>query len=168
MKLNEIKNIIKNFHENCNLADEYCFEDILEFLINSQFESVPIILYDDGIFLNSLIVSKDFLENDFVEELLDWNFRVSSYGYSVSSKEEYKLSNPCDSYSPRKILKDATPLFLERYVFNDTKSIIEFNQKISHRLGVAELNNKNQFYRMDEYGDIMEVASGCPPKLNFG
>lgn len=53
--------------ENCNLADEYCFEDILEFLINSQFESVPIILYDDGIFLNSLIVSKDFLENDFVE-----------------------------------------------------------------------------------------------------
>ena len=159
MKLNEIKNIIKNFHENCNLADEYCFEDILEFLINSQFESVPIILYDDGIFLNSLIVSKDCLENDFVEELLDWNFRVSSYGYSVSSKEEYKLSNPCDSYSPRKILKDATPLFLERYVFNDTKSIIEFNQKISHRLGVAELNNKNQFYRMDEYGDIMEVAS---------
>lgn len=159
MKLNEIKNIIKNFHENCNLTDEYCFEDILEFLINSQFESVPIILYDDGIFLNSLIVSKDCLENDFVEELLDWNFRVSSYGYSVSSKEEYKLSNPCDSYSPRKILKDATPLFLERYVFNDTKSIIEFNQKISHRLGVAELNNKNQFYRMDEYGDIMEVAS---------
>lgn len=83
-------------------------------------------------------------------------------------RKEYKLSNPCDSYSPRKILKDATPLFLERYVFNDTKSIIEFNQKISHRLGVAELNNKNQFYRMDEYGDIMEVASGCPPKLNFG
>lgn len=159
MNLNEIKNVIKNFHENCKLAKEYCFEDILEFLINSQFGYVPIILYDEGIFLNSLIISKDCLKNDFVEELLDWDFRGSSYGYSVSSNGEYKLSNPCDSYSPRKILKNAIPLFLERNALNDTKSLIELNQKISHRLGIAELNNKNQFYKMDEYGDKVEVAS---------
>lgn len=159
MKIKDIKPILKKFkEENILENNQYQFEDILDFLDSSQFGEVPIILYNQDVWINSLIVPKCNLNHNYINDLMNWSIFISSYGYYIS-KEGYKLSNPCDSYKPRQILSDATPIFLERDIFNHTSRLIEFNQKVSHRLDIAEFKEKNHFYKMNEFGDKENVAA---------
>ncbi len=89
---------------------------------------------------------------------MDWSIFTLSYGYSVSN-EGNELSRPCESCSPTNILSNATPIFLERDIFNHTSTSIELNQEISHRLDIADLKDKNHFFKMDDFGDKIEVAA---------
>ncbi len=62
MKTKDIKLFLKDFHKKDVLSDDnYNFEDVLDFLINSQLGDVPIILYNEDFYLNSLIVPKKIL-----------------------------------------------------------------------------------------------------------
>lgn len=159
MKINDIKLFLKDFHVNDILNDDnYKFDDFLDFLFNSQLGDVPIILYNEEIYLNSLIVPKKYLNDNYIDDLMDWSIFTLSYGYSVSNKGN-ELSCPCESCRPANILSNATPIFLERDIFNHTSTSIELNQEISHRLDIAELKDKNHFYKMDDFGDKIEVAA---------
>lgn len=158
MNKNEIKNFLNNFHDKNKLNDNYEFADALNFLLNSKDNEVPIIAYAKGIWINSIIVPKTDLLDKYIKKLLEWSIFTSSYSY-WKSNDKFILSEPCQSYKPTEILANATPIFLERYIFNHTETSIEINQKISHRLDIAEFKEKNHFYKMDEYGDKIEVAS---------
>lgn len=158
MNKEEIKNFLNNFHDKNKLNESYKFEDALNFLLNSKYEKVPIISYAEGIWINSIIVPKTDLPDNYIEKLLEWNIFTSSYSYWTSN-DKFRLSEPCESYKPHEILAKATPIFLERDIFNHTATSIEINQKISHRLDIAEFKEKNHFYKLDKYGDKIEVAS---------
>lgn len=156
MVLQEIKNINDNSNYD-NLPNNDFFQDFLNFL-NEDYKQMPLIVYCKNIWLNSLIVPKENLSGNYTKKLLNWNIDPSSYSYSTNNNKEYKLCEPCDLCDPQEILKNATPIFLERDIFNNTDTSIELNQKISHRLDIVELD-KNQFYKLDERGDKEKVAS---------
>lgn len=156
MILEDIKNINNNLNYD-TLSNEDIFQDFLNFL-KKPYEQMPLIIYCKNIWLNSLIVPKENLTGDYNKKLLNWNIHQSSYSYSTNNNKEYALCEPCESYNPQEILKDATPIFLERAIFNHTDDSIELNQKISHRLDIVELD-KNHFYKLNERGDKEEVAS---------
>lgn len=158
MNEEEIKNFLTNFHDKTKLNESYKFEDALNFLLTSKDDIVPIISYAKGIWINSIIVPKTDLPEDYIEKLLEWSIFISSYSY-WKSNGKFRLSEPCETYKPSDILAKATPIFLERSIFNHTSKSIEINQKISHRLNIAEFREKNHFYKLDEYGDKIEVAS---------
>lgn len=158
MKSKEIKYFLENFHDKNKLNDKYQFDDALNFLFDSKDGEVPIISYTNEVWINSIIVPKKDLSKDYIEKLLDWNIFTSSYSY-WTSKDKFILSEPCESYEPHEILANGTPIFLERSILKHTSKSIEINQKISHRLDIAELKEKNHFFKLDEYGDKVEVAS---------
>lgn len=159
MKLENIKNILNTLQDTSKLMDEDTFDDILEFLYVSQNGEVPIILYDENVWLNSVIVPIEYLKSNYIDALLNWSIFVSSsYGYYLSS-DGFKLTPPCESYKPAGILRNAVPIFLERSCLNHTLNSIEINQELSHRLDIVELEERGHFYKLNEYGDKEEVAS---------
>jgi len=132
-------------------------EDVLEFLLNSRKGMVPMFISSNNVFLYSLIVSEDKLSDDFVADLLNWNFSPSSgYSYCISSNQAY-LCGPMDHTRP-KILDGSIPVFFRRD-FQGESLVLEINQRISHILGIFWLENKNAFCRINELGDYTEIAS---------
>lgn len=154
--LDDIKNLTKELDIE-NLSKESFFDDFLNFLI-TPYNQIPLTVYGGPIWIHSLIVPKKDLPTKYINSLLDWSFIPGSYSYSISSNNEYELCYPSESYDPQEILRNSTPIFLERDIFNNTDRTIEFNQEISHRLDIVE-SDKNHFSKMDERGDEKEVAS---------
>ena len=153
--LNEIDKISKNFNY-ANLHNKELFTEFLKFL-TSPYNQIPLIVYAKHIWINSLIVPKKYIKPDNFHKLFNWSFVPCSYGYSVSSNNKYELCGLCESYDPQEILKNATPIFLERDVFKHTDRIIEINQEVSHRLDFVE-EEKNHFYKLNERGDKEEIG----------
>ncbi|MDR0912662.1 MAG: hypothetical protein LBM96_08720 [Methanobrevibacter sp.] len=156
MKIKDIKNYIKNF-EDYNIDEEYKIEDFLNFLLNSSIETIPTHIFNNKIWLNSLILPKKCLKDDYVNELINWEIDYNN-GYSYwSSRSSKELSDPYDGDSP-KFLSSGEPIFFFRDIFNNTDSIIEFNQKIAHILDVSFYEPKKSFCKLDKNGDYFTVA----------
>jgi hypothetical protein len=129
-------------------------EDFLNFLLNSTTDCIPTHIFKRKIWMHSLILPKNNLKEDFVNDLLNWDLSYNN-GYSYWSNK--KISPPYDSNSPP-YLVEGEPIFFFRDIFNHTDSIIEFNQKIAHILGISWYKPKNSFCKIDDNGDYFSVA----------
>jgi len=134
-------------------------------LLNTMDDELPMYISDRNFFIYSLFVPLEKLKNEYIDDLLKWNFSVSSgygYGYSVS-KDEYVpcLSNPMEgTYS--KILDDSLPLFFLRYFhggYKTNEAYIEINQLISHVLDIHWVEEKHAWCKLNELGEIIPVAN---------
>lgn len=158
MIFNEIKEFIIKFKDLEKLNDAtYKFEDLIEFLKNSLSNEVPLIAYGESFYIYSLIVPKENLTTNTTKELLNWSFYRSGYGYAHNNGE-YRLTEPCESYKPNNLLKNATPPFIERNIFEGTATEIDINQKISNRLDIARIDNASNFYKLNKNYEHEEVA----------
>lgn len=158
MILNNIKEFIIKFKDLKKLNDAtYKFEDLIEFLKNSLSNEVPLIAYGESFYIHSLIVPKENLTTDSTKELLNWSFYRSGYGYAHNNGE-YRLTEPCESYKPNNLLKNATPPFIERNIFEGTATEIDINQKISNRLDIARIDTESNFYKLNKNYEHEEVA----------
>ncbi|MFZ2641635.1 MAG: hypothetical protein WA117_11605 [Verrucomicrobiia bacterium] len=137
--------------------------DSLQFLTASTSDDVPIYIGGVSFFLYSLVVPLERLANDFVKDLLGWNFSpCSGYGYGWSYADgvpKSHLSEPMVC-TGSKILDGSMPIFFLRS-FPGAKgdsSYIEIDQRLCHVLGIHWLNDKNAWCRLNELGEIVPIA----------
>ncbi|MGD9779624.1 hypothetical protein [Methanomethylovorans sp.] len=139
-------------------------EDSLNFLHNTTDDDIPIYISEKNFFLYSLIVPLEKLKDEYIEDLLKWNFRVSSgygYGYSYSKDEQIPfLTNPMENTNSR-ILDNSLPLFFRRHFhgYRNNESYIEINQLISHVLDIHWVEEKRAWCKLNELGEMISVAN---------
>ncbi|MDO8869524.1 MAG: hypothetical protein Q7V10_02115 [Methanobacteriaceae archaeon] len=169
MRIKDIKSYLKikdSIPEDQELLENWFkMEDVLNFLLNSDDGMVPIYIQDKqngGLFLYSLLVSEEKLKGNFVEDLLNWSFMISSgygYGYSYSNQEKTPfLCEPMDSADPE-LLDGSTPIFFLRECFNHTSEKLEINQKISHILEICWNEKRKAFCKFNDVGDFIDIAT---------
>lgn len=160
MEFNKIKSKIINFNKTNNLSKEdYKFQDFINFLDETTDDNIPIIINGNGIWVFSLIISKNKLTEDNTDKLFDWEIYSALYGYYRYSTGEYSLSKPCENCMPKEILEDAIPVFFQREMFSGHKFDVELNQQIAHILEVSKLNDSNNYYKLEK-GDYVKVVEG--------
>jgi len=139
-------------------------EDSLNFLHNTTDDDIPIYISEKNFFLYSLIVPLEKLKDEYIEDLLEWNFMVSSgygYGYSYSKDEQIPfLTNPMENTNSR-ILDNSLPLFFLRHFhgYRNNESYIEINQLISHVLDIHWVEEKRAWCKLNELGEMVSVAN---------
>lgn len=158
MRIDDIKNYIDKF-SNFSVVDNPKMEDFSSFLLGSIEDNIPTHIFNKMIYLNSLILPKNKLGDNFIDELLDWSLSPNGnqYGYGYSGKNKL-ISKPYDGSSPP-YLGDAESIFFIRRVFNYTEQIIELNQKLAHILDISWHEPENSFCKIDENGDHYTVAT---------
>jgi len=131
--------------------------DVIQFLLGSRENMVPIYVSSDNIFVYSLIVSEDKFRENYITDLLNWNFSpANGYSYCISGNQTY-LCGPMDN-TGSKILDGSMPIFFLRDIPGEPL-FLEINQEITHILGVFWLKNKNAFCKINELGDYTEIAT---------
>src|SRR5690606_5953164 len=126
-------------------------EDVIQFLLGSRENMVPIYVSSDNIFAYSLIVPEDKLQENYITDLLNWNFSFANgYSYCTSSNQTYLCGPMNDTGS--KILDGSMPIFFLRDI-PGKPPFLEINQKIIHILGIFWLKDKNAFCKINELGD---------------
>ncbi|MFX1521448.1 MAG: hypothetical protein ACFFCD_16185 [Promethearchaeota archaeon] len=142
----------------------YSQEDSLHFLLNTTDNDVPVYISGNNYFLYSFIVPLDKLKDDFVDDLLEWNFIAGSgygYGYSFSKNEPVPfLSNPMEN-TGSKVLDDSLPLFFLRnfHGYKEKESYVEINQKISHVFDIHWVEEKHGWCKLNELGEVIPIAN---------
>lgn len=138
-------------------------EDSLNFLLNTTDDDVPVYVSGKNYFLYSLIVPLEKIKDDYVEDLLSWNFIANGYGYGYSFSKSGPmpfLSDPMENTGSN-ILDNGLPLFFLRYFhgYRNYENYVEINQKISHVLEVHWVEEKHAWCKLNELGEIIPIAS---------
>jgi hypothetical protein len=161
MRIQDMKNYLQD-QEQMPEDDEkrrkwFEMEDAILFLFASRKDMVPMYISCKNIFVYSLIVPEEKLRDDYIEDLLKWNFMVSGgYNYCVSGSEAY-LCDPME-HTRSKILDGSLPVFFLRDFQGESMSL-EINQRISHPLNIFWLEDKNAFCNINELGDYVKIAT---------
>jgi hypothetical protein len=143
------------------------FTDILEFLIRSDTGQVPVYLSTKSfnVFLYSVLVPKYKLKGNYVENLLGWNFSVSSgwgygYGFDPKTRKPYKkrVCPPMHSTGSQ-ILEGAEPIFFLRDLRDGEDSYLEINQKFAHLLGIHRDDRRRAYCKVAETGDLEDTVT---------
>src|SRR5712692_6266047 len=102
------------------------FTDALAFLANSITGNVPVYLSSKYFYLYSVIVPKKRLKDDYVADLMKWNFGVSSgWGYGGSfNSTRLKIIAPL-SHTSSSILNGDEAIFFLRSLYHDGNSYLE-------------------------------------------
>ncbi|MDZ4172050.1 MAG: hypothetical protein U1C19_07765, partial [Methanobacteriaceae archaeon] len=136
--------------------------DFLSFIVNSQEGMAPVYISKKNIFLYALIVPEDKISGDYIDDLLNWSFRIShgyGYGYSYANQEKTPfLSEPMDSARPD-LLEGSIPIFFLRDCFNHTLTKLEINQKISHVLEICWSKDRGAFSKFNDIGDYEDIST---------
>jgi hypothetical protein len=116
------------------------FTDALAFLASTSTGNVPVYASFKYFYLYSVIVPKKRLKDDYVADLMKWNFGVSSgWGYGGSFKStRLKIIPPLD-HTSSSILDGGEAIFFLRSVYNDSKSYLELNQRLAHVLEIHQV-----------------------------
>jgi len=135
-------------------------QNSLEFLLSTTKGDVPIYISAGNFFLYSLIVSLDKLGEDYVDDLLNWSFPVSSgYGYGSSHLKGESIPRIWEpmEFTGSEILNNSLPIFFLRG-FPDHEQYIEINQRISHVLEMHWVEEKKAWCKLNELGEKVPVA----------
>lgn len=162
MKINDIKEYLRkqeNIPEDeSERAKWFELNDTLNFLLNTRQEMVPIYAsYGTGFYIYSVIVPISNLKSDYIEQFMEWGFPPSSgYSYSLC------FDQPCilDPMDEGGIFENSIPIFFARYFEGkDDYFPLEINQKIEQVLNIHWLENKKGFFRIDELGEYVKIAT---------
>lgn len=141
------------------------FSDVITFLKISTQEMLPVYVSSSGIYIYSVFVPINKLTEDYVDDLLGWNFSPSSgWGYGTISpgqgrESEPVLYHPLDDTHSR-IFDNCDPVFFLRFFegHSPKKSYIEINQKLSHIIDVHWSPVRNAYCRIDQNGDFEDIV----------
>lgn len=140
------------------------YEDILSFLRNTTDEDVPVYISTSiDLYLYALIVPLDKLQDNYVDDILKWNFPVSGgygYGYSIEHGNEVKpyWNEPIQS-TGSKILDGTHPVFYCRCFSGYTQPCYaEIDQRVAHTLDIHWVESKRAWCKLNEVGEIVPVA----------
>lgn len=138
MLFNEVDEFIRNFESTDKFDNaDVNFEKFINFLKTSSVNCIPLIVDNyDNILITSLIVPKNDLPKNYIEDLKD---NINSFQFHNCEGmyyycEENQLIEPCDSYNPI-FLKKSTPPFLNRDL-PERGMEYDINQKIFYSLNM--------------------------------
>ncbi len=137
------------------------FTDALAFLASTSTGNVPVYASFKYFYLYSVIVPKKRLKDDYVADLMKWNFGVSSgWGYGGSFKStRLKIIPPLD-HTSSSILDGGEAIFFLRSVYNDSESYLELNQRMAHVLEIHQVEKQGAYCKVDEEtGDLVDIVT---------
>jgi hypothetical protein len=137
------------------------FTDALAFLTNSTTGDIPVYLSSKYFFVYSVIVPKKRLKDDYIADLMKWNFGVSSgWGYGGSfNSTRLKIISPLD-HTSSSILDEGEAIFYLRSLYNDSNSYLELNQRRAHVLDIHQVEKRRAYCRVDEEtGDLVDIVT---------
>jgi hypothetical protein len=138
--------------------------DSISFLLRATVGNLPIYVAFGDFFMYSVLVPENALVDDYIEDLLRWNFMVSEgwgYGFHYQDGEPRKaIFPPLDSTGTQRLDGREPVIFYRRFEgFKEgTEVYLELNQRVSHILGVHWSNTHSAYCKLDELGDIKNVV----------
>ncbi|MGB9835005.1 MAG: hypothetical protein ACPLPW_08590 [bacterium] len=165
MRLKNIKDFLsKQETPSLSSPDElktwHSHKESLEFMLSTTEGDIPIYISKGNFFIYSLIVPLEKLGKDYIADLLNWSFPVSSgYGYGSSCLKGESI--PCIwepmELTGSEILDNSLPIFFLRG-FPDHEQYIEINQRVSHVLNIHWVPEKNAWCKLNDLGEKIPVA----------
>jgi len=145
--------------------DWYNCDDALKFLRHTISGDVPVYISGSGLYIYSILVSKELLKADYIEDMLGWNFGPSSgWGHGVSYEGDNNRSiltiYPPMENTGSKTLENAEPVFYFRGLegYQPLSGYLELNQRLSHVLGIHWIPSKESYCRLNDEGDLDEIV----------
>jgi len=137
------------------------FTDALDFLVYSTTDQVPVYLSSKTFFLYAVTVPRRLLKDDYIADLMQWNFGVSAgWGYSVGFTSRRPTIAPPLDHTASSILDKGEAIFFLRSLYNDHESYLEINQKLAHLLGVHMVTQRCAYCKVDENtGDLVDAIT---------
>jgi hypothetical protein len=138
--------------------------DVLSFLVRASQEQIPIYISTDFFFLYTVLVQKNRLRGNYVDNILNWNMGVSGgwgYGsaYNQETKQLEKHIFPPLSDTGSTLLDNGEALLFLRSVYQDRDTYLELNQRLAHILGVHKIEKRSAYSRVDEEtGDLVDIV----------
>ena len=138
--------------------------DALAFLVQSSDEQVPIYITAKHFFLYTVLVPKNKLKGNYVNNLLHWNISITGYGYGygfdpITKQAEKFLSPPIDQ-TGSSILDGGEALVFHRSLYHNNNTYLELNQRLTHVLDIHRVNQRSAYCKVDdETGDLVNVVS---------
>ncbi len=141
------------------------FEDVLEFLLYSATDQLPVYISSKYFWLYSVIVPKSKLKGDYTDNLMQWNFGVSAgwgYGCEYASKTRRPKKHifpPLDSTSSS-VLDGGEAIFFLRSLYHDGDTYLELNQRLAHVLDIHKVEQRKAYCKVDEgTGDPVDIVT---------
>ena len=135
--------------------------DIPDFLAATAEETVPLYVSWKNNYFNTIIVPEVLLVGDYMQDLRQWSFSVSSgWGWSYGHDEDGRLEKSIESpaWSAGAFLsKGMTPVFLRRFEGRKPSSYIELEQQFVHVLGLHWIEHRHAYCQLDDNGDIEDL-----------
>src|SRR5579883_3062568 len=137
------------------------FTDALAFLASTSTGNVPVYASFKYFYLYSVIVPKKRLKDDYVADLMKWNFGVSSgWGYGGSFKSTRLTIIPPLDHTSSSILDGGEAIFFLRSVYHDSESYLELNQRLAHVLDIHQVEKRGSYCTFDEEtGDLVDIVT---------
>ena len=101
------------------------------------------------------------MKDDYVADLMKWNFSVSSgWGYGGSFKSTRLKIIPPLYHTSSSILDGGEAIFFLRSVYNDSESYLELNQRMAHVLEIHQVEKRGAYCKVDEEtGDLVDIVT---------
>jgi hypothetical protein len=137
------------------------FTDALAFLANTTTGNVPVYLSSQYFYLYTVIVPKKRLKDDYVTDLMKWNFSVSSgWGYGGRFNSTRMNIIPPLDHTSSSILDGGEAIFFLRSLYHDVDSYLELNQRMSHVLDIHQVEKRGAYCKVDEEtGDLVDIVT---------
>lgn len=164
MRLKPALNCLKQLRCSTQFAKVWhSHEDSLEFLLSTTEDDVPLYIGGTDFFLFSLVVPLAKLQGDYIEDLMGWNFGVSSgysYGYSYPESVPVPYLGEPMEHTSSSILDGTMPIFFLRFFpgCQGDRCYVEINQRISHVLDIHWIEEKQSWCKLNDLGEIVQVA----------
>ncbi len=151
-----------------NSSDEaiqewHAHKDSLAFLRNSSHGDTAIYVSVPGFFVYSLIVPLERLAEDYIENILQWNFTASpGYGCGYSFQNDIIQPHLCQpiEHTGSSVLNGSNPVFFLRdNPFQAVESAcVEINQQVCHVIGAHWLSGKKAWCKLNDLGETTPIA----------
>ena len=139
-------------------------DDSISFLLGATVGNLPIYVAFGDFCMYSVLIPENVLVDDYIEDLLQWNFMVSEgwgYGFYYQDGEPRKaIFPPLDSTGTQRLDGREPVIFYRRFEgFKEGREVyLELNQRVSHILGVHWSKTHSAYCKLDELGDIKNVV----------
>jgi len=138
-------------------------KEFIKFLLDINRNELPVYISHHGMFINSLFFPSKYLKENYIDNLLKWNFcsddLLSGYGYHFyKGKKRIKIFKPLEFGVPD-LLKKAKPFILLRYFEGriGKKSYIEICSFFIQLHNLHFIDEKNAYYVLNKSGEIEEI-----------
>ncbi len=138
-------------------------KDTIPYLIETSTGFSPIYISGNGFFAYSILVPNEALKDNYVDELLAWDFMVSSgwgYGHDYINGIRRKRIYPPMDGTGTKTLENKTPIIYYRDFFgypDGQETYLQLDQQIAHILDIHWVEKHSAYCKLDHLGDIKPV-----------